>query len=133
VVDFAKLLADENAAKTLHEKVGHFLQGEVTKLPSAYSRAQFFRLLKESAEKNIPNETQTPSRQDMDAEEAISLVDEIRETADYVCDEGREFADSVLEKSMAIGQSVERIGRATQGQITALENMLEGLQAWVHD
>ena len=74
------------------------------------------------------NQTPTPS-----AEEALALIDEIEELAASICSNGADYAESVLGTAHSIGASVEKANSATPGQITALSNMVSGLQAWFHD
>uniref|UniRef100_A0A6M3KWG7 Uncharacterized protein n=1 Tax=viral metagenome TaxID=1070528 RepID=A0A6M3KWG7_9ZZZZ len=105
----------------------------------------FFRLLKESAEKNLPAEPAKvsavelarkrlpPIGADDSVLEAMRIADEIEDLATDICSEGQGFADSVLEKAEAIAESVQTAGHATDNQITALGNMLKGLQRWFHD
>jgi hypothetical protein len=134
---------DRKAAEDLHRLAGEILRDAIAALPSDRSRQIFFEMLKATAEKNLPAAAPTrntiphplteASSLDADADEAITLVDEIRELADQVPDRGREFAESVLERAKAIGESIERSGRATEKQLAALENMLAGLEAWVHE
>jgi len=64
-------------------------------------------------------------------DEAIELCDEIESLADAVPERGEEFADSVRTRADDIRESVEQMKRATEGQITALENMRDGLARWI--
>lgn len=63
-------------------------------------------------------------------EKAMSLVEEIRDLAEVVCEDGQEFAQSVLERTESIADWVEENKTATDAQIEALENMLDGMEAW---
>ena len=63
----------------------------------------------------------------------MDLIEEIRERAESICENGQDFAASVLERAESIGRSVERGGGATEAQLAALENMLDGLDRWFHD
>lgn len=72
----------------------------------------------------------TPQADDS-AEQAFELCDEIESLADDVPSRGQDFADSVLEKAADIRASVEQLGRASDGQISALENMRDGLSRWI--
>lgn len=131
------------AAKELHRTIGELLAEEVPKLPGDASRRKFWELMARSVEKNLAGvfvaatpDTEKPERKAKTSQsylDAVALVDEILEMADQTCDAGREFAESVAEKARLIGESVERSGAATDGQITALQNMLDGLERWRHD
>lgn len=74
--------------------------------------------------------TRTPQA-DESASEAFGLCDEIESLAGDVPDRGQEYAESVVEKSESIRASVEASGRASVGQISALENMRDGLLRWI--
>lgn len=135
---------DRRQAEDLHQMIGEVIRNYVESLPTDRSRQIFFRMLRDSAVKNLPADSSPthntsphpltiPSSLDCDAEEAIGLVDEIRETADMVSDAGQDFAQDVLAKAVSIGETIERSGRASAKQVEALENMLAGLQAWIHD
>lgn len=127
---------DALAAFTLHKQMGEFLLPKIAGLPSDESRHIFWRLMLESVQKNIkprtPPKPPKPSRA-TSADDALEMVDEIRNLADSICENGQEFADSVLEKAESIAETVERSDYATDGQLQALENMLEGLRAWFHE
>ena len=139
-----KNITDRTAAEELHRVIGELLFDAVPKLPSGESCVMFFRLLKESAEKNLPackpkqlTEEQREKIRNLKLQpniaEAEGLIDEIESMAGDICENGQEFAESVLERTKSIRESIEKAGRATEGQITALENMAEGLRAWFHD
>jgi methyl-accepting chemotaxis protein len=136
------------AAKELHRIIGELLAVEVPKLPGDASRRKFWELMLESVGKNLPDVWQSVRESfraeaekaeklkpsvSQSYEDAMALIDEIRELADQTCDAGRDFADSVSDKARSIGESVERSGSATDGQIKALQNMLDGLERWQHD
>ena len=129
------------AAQSLHAAIGELLAGEVPQLPSDRSRETFWELMFGSALKNLPEKpqelkqkkTRPPIHWTRTQEEAFVLVGEIEELADSIVFEGEEFAASVLEKSKSIGTSVEQAGWATDRQLEALENMLEGLRRWHHN
>lgn len=127
---------DALAAFTLHKQMGEFLSPKVAGLPSDESRQIFWRLVLQSVQKNLtertPPKPPKPTRA-TSADEADAMVDQIRDLADQICENGQEFADSVLEKAEAIAETVEQRDYATDGQLQALENMLEGLRAWFHD
>jgi len=130
---------DVLAAWTLHMNVGKFVQEQIESLPSERSRAIFWRTMLQSVQRNLPSDPMPadnktkPSSGQSSYDEAMSLISEIEERADCICDAGRDFADSVWDKTESIMESVERSHSATDGQLTALENMLEGLQRWFHD
>lgn len=48
-------------------------------------------------------------------------------------DEGIEFIESVRERAEDMSKWIETNKRASQKQIDALENMLEGVRRWVRD
>lgn len=75
---------------------------------------------------------------DADAKEAVRLAEEIANTIeDSVSDRAKsgnaDFFESVLKRSKDIAETVTKRQTATDKQITALENMLAGVQRWVHD
>lgn len=68
--------------------------------------------------------------------EAESLYADIGDAADEAIDagisvEGEEFMDDVLAKAGDIIAAVEDRQTCTPGQYSALENMLEGVRAWM--
>ena len=69
----------------------------------------------------------------MSYEEAMQLIDEIQSMSEDVPPAGQDFAESVREKSAAIGETIEKYGRVTDAQLTALRNMRNGLARWVHE
>lgn len=131
------------AARELHATVGALILDEVKKLPGDGSRRKFWELMRDSIAKRLPQEPGRPAalenrpkacRATSDSyEEAIELIETIRELADSICENGQDFAASVLEKAESICESVERAGSATDGQLGALENMQGGLERWFHD
>jgi hypothetical protein len=137
--------ADTRAARGLHADIGNLIRGEVDRLPSDESRAKFWRLMLESVQKNLPlapvllpaepekPKEQKPPRCSASYDEAMGLIDEIEDLAGSICENGQDFASSVEAKAVSIGESVERAGSATDGQLQALANMAEGLRAWFHD
>lgn len=72
-----------------------------------------------------------------DVREALEVVEEIDETVDQVSDRAKsnnaEFFESVLEKSKAIGETIRRTNSVSPAQRSALDNMLKGVDKWVHD
>ena len=138
--------AARKTAEQLHATIGELLRDEVPKLPSGRAREIFWRLMLASVQKNLPQDQavealkerekkkkQGPPTSSASYDEAMSLASEIEDLVLSICDAGQEFADSVGEKTASIMESVERSGGATDGQLQALENMLEGLQRWFHD
>lgn len=63
--------------------------------------------------------------------EAIDLCDEIESLAEDVPERGEDFASSVCDQAGGIRETVERLGAATDAQVTALENMKSGLSRWI--
>ena len=68
-----------------------------------------------------------------DVEAALNLVADIESLVEDLPEEGEDFGLSVSEKAQDIGANIEAHNRVTDGQFSALENMLEGLQRWFHD
>jgi hypothetical protein len=75
-------------------------------------------------------EKQTKRR---DAAAAVELACEIQRLAEDVPDAGADFAQSVSEKAADIAANIEQHDRVTDGQWSALENMMSGLSRWFHD
>ena len=69
------------------------------------------------------------------AEEALDLCNEIEEAINMVPEEkeakAEEFLYSVSDKVQGIRVNVEDYQSATEGQLQALRNMLEGVEAWM--
>lgn len=72
----------------------------------------------------------TPPEPTADADEAMELCDEILDLIDELPDRAQDFAESVGEKVRSIRETVEQRGMATDGQLTALENMKAGVERW---
>ncbi len=66
-----------------------------------------------------------------EATDALDLCEEILGKLDDLPDEAEEFASSVGEKTESIQNYIERYGRVSPKQKTALENMLEGVDRWL--
>ena len=132
-------ISDRKAAETLHAMVGEILKKEIGKLPSPQSRSMFFGLMNASITKNLPDQKPPekprtkPEPLMSSVQDAIEIANEINRLTGEICPAGQDFADSVSEKAIDITQAVTNAGQATDGQIDALENMLEGLQKWFHD
>jgi len=130
---------DGKAARNLHRTIGRLLAGEVPLLPSDQSRRRFWELMRESIEKKLLPATESTkpapvSPASNSHDEACEMFSEIEDLVanGNIPDAGYDFATSVLEKATEIIATVERIGSATDGQLAALENMLEGLSKWFH-
>lgn len=67
----------------------------------------------------------------MTLEEAIDLGGEIVKDSADVPEEGEDFADGVANKALDIMETIERTGRVTPGQESALLNMRRGLDRWL--
>lgn len=67
--------------------------------------------------------------------ECRALLDEIEELYEALPDrdDAAAFGDSVLTKARAIAETVEHSGRETENQISAMENMRNGLRRWIKD
>lgn len=74
-------------------------------------------------------------KEDPEVQEALDIVDQISTTIDDVNEDTRDknsgFFDDVEKKSADIGKTIETTGRVSEAQMTALENMLSGVQKWV--
>lgn len=68
-----------------------------------------------------------------DAAAAVELAIDIQRLAEDLPDEGEDFGLSVAEKAADIAANIEQHERVTDGQWSALENMMAGLQRWFHD
>ena len=146
-----KNIADRQAAESLHRTIGELLREEVPRLPSDEARGIFWRMVRESAEKNLPRreplvthfdgkespltETDTTELppEPPDVAEALEIIDEMEELAMEIPDAGQDFAADVLEKARSIGRTIERSNSVTQPQMEALENMCSGLARWIRD
>lgn len=133
--------AARKAAEQLHATIGGLLCEEVPRLPSNSAREIFWRLMLQSVEKNLPAAKvpdrpagkKPPRESAASYDEAKDLIEEIGDLAGSICEAGQSFAESVSGKAADILESVEQFGCATDGQLQALENMLNGLQRWFHD
>jgi hypothetical protein len=140
-----KNIADRKAAEALCNTLNELILDDYNNLPSPESRMMFWKILKASIERNLPKppiaiqpkpqlkQPSPPPSLPSSYDRAMELADEIEELAENICSNGQDFAESVLEKTHEIIASVENGGRATDKQILALENMLEGLQKWFRD
>jgi hypothetical protein len=70
---------------------------------------------------------------DEDVETAEDLIEQITSLAEELPEDAEDFAMSVLDTAGDISKYIDENGRVTKKQITALENMLDGLQRWIRD
>lgn len=70
---------------------------------------------------------------DRSVTEALEIAEEIESLAADLPEEGEEFGQSVSEKAADIAANIEKHNRVTDGQLDALENMLDGLRRWFND
>lgn len=71
-----------------------------------------------------------------DVKDALKLVEEISSTIEDEVPEwkvlkNQNYFASLEDRAKGIGETIERTNRVTEAQVTALENMLSGLQKWV--
>ena len=74
-----------------------------------------------------------PDDLDHDVAHAWELINEIDLLAEDVPERGEDFALSILEKAADIGCYIDEHNHVTKKQLAALENMLDGLRAWIRD
>lgn len=83
---------------------------------------------------SAPKATATKSKQadqeDEEVENALAIAEEIEELAGQLPPEGEDFGESVAAKASDIADNIRRHGRVTDAQLSALENMLAGLNRW---
>lgn len=130
------LLTDESTEvlRLLHEKMGARLGTETVK--------QVERAMQASL-----NDTETadsegrPEWCDCGLDEVNELLESISDEAETIqmlymegdaSEEAMEFAKSVTSNASSISETIKRAGRASERQIKALNNMLQGLEKWVH-
>lgn len=68
---------------------------------------------------------------DPSLKKASRLFNNIEETAALIPERGEKFALSVLDTANDIMDSIEERSFATDEQIEAMENMLNGLERWL--
>jgi len=68
-----------------------------------------------------------------DIEVALELISEIEQLVEDLPERAEDFGMSVQETANDIAVHIEETSHVTKKQITALENMLDGLQRWFHD
>lgn len=120
--------------RILHEKIG-------TRLGTA-TVAQVERAMQVSLNDTETEEIEVrPAWCESGVAEADELLTSISDEAQAIqllymegssSDEAMEFAKSVTSRAASISETIKRTGRATGRQISALENMLGGLEKWVH-
>jgi hypothetical protein len=73
------------------------------------------------------------SELDVEWKRALKLCHEIELACEQVPEAGEDFASSVLEKTTSIADWIEHQEHVTEDQLEALQNMREGLEAWMQD
>ena len=63
--------------------------------------------------------------------EAIGLCDEIDNMITELPERAEEFGSSLTEKVASFRETIEKTKRASDKQITALENMRDGAEKWL--
>lgn len=63
-------------------------------------------------------------------DKALELISEISELAGQMPDRGQDFAESAVETAGGIEETIEERGIVTPSQISALENIRDGLSRW---
>ncbi len=135
-------IANHKDAYSLAGDIADLLQSELPRLPSDESRQEFWQMMHDASARKLKRKPaclvvsvarkRTEVRPD-EVEEALALVEDICAKADEVPEAGEEFAQSVFSKAEDIGENIEQHNRVTEAQMTALENMNEGLDKWFHD
>ena len=143
-------ILNRKAAEALHKTVGELLRDAVPGLPSPESREMFWRMVKESAEKNLP--APKPERQKRntkvylvpdgcsdqgdivpylpDVAAALSLISEMEDMIDEI--EWDDAAD-VLDRAQSIGRTIEAARSVTGPQLDALNHMRDAMARWIRD
>lgn len=107
-----------------------------------YKPSRFWEVLIELASEKLPPKPEpipfTPTkvhkpkrRGELTPEYAYEVCDEIESLADDVPERAEDFAESVCETSAGIRETIEQRDSVTEKQITALENIRDGLRKWV--
>lgn len=81
----------------------------------------------------MPAKTITVGGPSESAAEAFEICDEIESMMNDIPEAGEVFAGSVSDKASSIRRTVEANNHATPAQISALENMRDGLSRWIRD
>jgi len=68
-----------------------------------------------------------------DIETARELIEKIETLADDLPEEAEDFGPSVIETAGDIANYIDEHDQVTKKQLTALENMLDGLRRWFLD
>lgn len=139
---------DTAAARALYQQFVDLIRDDFIALPSDAARVKFLKFLSEKVGSSLaklePPSTPTVKQQspcaanartrsedgDGDVFEAIGIAVEIRDLSEVV--DWPDAAD-VAAKASDIAENIERCGRVTDAQMSSLENMLRGMQAWVRD
>lgn len=70
---------------------------------------------------------------DDDVETATDLIEQIEFLVEDLPEDAEDFGMSVSETASDIAKYIDEHNSVTKKQIIALENMLDGLQRWIHD
>lgn len=139
------LACGESEAESILLSVAPIIKRETESL-SPQAKLEFWHQLRAVAQTKInelnPPATRNcspvsppPSANQTDIEAAEELISEIidkAESPDFP-DAGADFAESVAGRARGIGETIEQTGEVTPGQMTALRNMSDGLDAWNRD
>jgi len=125
------------AAKSLDKLSRHLGMSPVVTMYHALNvlhKAVFPPLTKAASPAAVTKPPAKPSTNATDdVAAALEIAEEIESLAGDLPTAGEDFGMSVLEKSADIAATIEERGRVTDGQMEALQNMLDGLQRWFHD
>lgn len=82
-----------------------------------------------------PREPPPPEKVPQDVKDALAIVEKISKTIEDDVPEwkvlkNQNYFASLEDRAKGIGETIERTNRVTEAQVTALENMLEGLEKW---
>ncbi len=106
--------------------------GEGKKKPGQYHRRESQQPVPRGMNDKKPRDP--PERADVKA--ALALVDKIvttigEDVKEWKILKNQDYFESTEEKAKAIGETIRASGQVTDGQRTALENMLAGVEKWV--
>lgn len=148
------IMEDRQAGRRFFEQAAQLLAPGIREL-STEAQNEFWRLMFAAAEKRhkprpqpanprgIAAPAPSPARQvvieatarrkeaDERVGQARELIASIHALAEQLPPRGEDFGLSVCEKADDISASIDEAGSVTDGQITALENMLSGLERWI--